>query len=96
MSETDESEKSKKLITDTALLDAAKRGKEYTAESIAKILANILEIFDDIDETIDTIESNMISKTDLGDGLEFNTEGKVCVSNDSGLTAEEINEILSG
>lgn len=98
MSETNAAEKIKKLITDKALRDTAERGKEYTTQRLSEIIANLLGIFEDINNSLVSIETNMISKNDLGDGLGIDEEGKVFIIGGigAGLTEDDLYDIQFG
>lgn len=98
MSETNIAGEIKKLITNQALRDTAERGKGYTAKRLSEVLDNLLSIFDDINSSLAAIESSMISKNDLGDGLGIDEEGKVYIIGGigTGLTEDDLYDIQYG
>ncbi|MCX4355834.1 MAG: hypothetical protein OSJ43_06370 [Oscillospiraceae bacterium] len=98
MSETNSVNEIKKLITNLSLKDAAERSKEYTSQKLSEVVSELLSIFDDINSSLSSIETNMISKNDIGDGLGIDEEGKVYIIGGigSGLTDEDLNDIQYG
>ncbi len=89
MSETNTVDNVRKLITNASLRETAERGKEYTAQRLSEIIASLLGIFEDINSSLTSIEANMISKNDLGEGLGIDDEGKVYIIGGLGLGLTE-------
>lgn len=87
-----------KVTTLFALEQASERSKSYTAEQLSSVLAQILSIFQDVNESLTNLENEKISKDDLGDGLGIDENGKVYIIGGMGLglTEDDLYDIQYG